>query len=95
MGVKIFKLEDFDSDCEISQPSHIFYALFYMTGGNICLSGCGFYNNGQCPCYKKLFKVKGPKLFVMTNKYIAELLNCSKREVSRMRKNGTLPDEYK
>ena len=82
--------------CELFTPFQIFVGIHRKTNGDPCTTGCAMYRGGGCTGYKKLNlkKVKIVKSNLITNAEIAEKLNCSTRQVSKMRKNGTLEKKY-
>lgn len=88
-----YKIEEFDPIlCQLATPWKIFVGLYHATNGNPCETGCGYFNNGKCAGYLMLTTSEAAfnKISRKTNAEIAEELNCSKRQVSKMRKAGLL-----
>ena len=77
--------------CELCSPSlEMFILVYAATGGNPC-NGCNC--KGTCKAWS-LINHPAAKLHptkkVETNADIAERLNISKRQVAKMRREGTL-----
>ena len=94
------KVTDFDhKTCELLEPIEIFFYIHTQTGGNPCQTGCTWFEGGTCPGYKRLenksLSNETPRVSAKTNACIAKELHCSKRQVATMRKNGTLPENYR
>lgn len=93
------------SDCKLmksmmKQPIMSFMDIYNATSGDPCTTGCAWYDSGKCKTYKSLClnQRKDPgvaKASTFTNSYIAKKLGISKRQVSKMRKDGSLPEKYK
>lgn len=81
--------------CKLMDESPLQFHLICRATKNDPCDGCFHKEGGMCPGYQLMAHGEQPKRSqiapVMTNKEIAEKLGVSKREVSRMRKNGTLP----
>lgn len=85
-----------EQTCKLFKPIQVFIHIYHITNGDPCTTGCVYYQNGKCPGYKQLNNnhekiIKTP---LITNAEIAVELCCSKRKVSKMRKNGELPKIY-
>lgn len=72
-----------------------FQKLYKACNGNVCaecsykLTGnCGGLGSNQLNNPAKIIKCQ------KTNKELAKILNCSKRQIAKQRKEGTLPKEY-
>ena len=91
-------LSDYDSEsCKLRTPFPLFIMIHNKTNGDPCTTGCAWFDNGNCEGYKNLQYRIEPEIVkksILTNKEIAKDLGCSKREVSRMRKNGILQEKY-
>ncbi len=93
-----FEFADFrNSHCEqYNTKPEMFYALWERTNGDPCTTGCAWYGRGQCLGYKRLIRDSAQKFPVpnsfdaLNNAGLAEMLGVSKRQISKMRKNGTL-----
>ena len=90
------KVQDFNElTCKLCKPINTLIGLHNITNGDPCTTGCSYFNNGKCKGYINLSNtVKGIKSHRMTNSEIGIELNCSKRQISKMKKEGTLPDKY-
>ena len=89
-------INDFDEQsCNLFHPIEIFREIYRLTNGNPCTTVCAWFDNGNCPGYKKLhqkiYTVKAP---MYTNAEIAKELVCSTRQIAKRRKSGTLPKKY-
>jgi len=91
------KVTDFnEKTCELFHPYYIFRVIHEQTNGDPCTTGCVYFDEGGCSGYKNLKKASNPALPIyMTNAEIAAEMNCTPRQVSKMRKTGTLPNKYK
>ena len=84
------------NNCDIAKDSlDIFLGLFKITNGNPCETGCAWFKGGKCKGYmyaKASAIAKSPrfKKDMRTNKELAILLATTARQVSKMRKEGTL-----
>lgn len=90
-------IHDFDEQtCQLFNPLQMFVYIHHATKGDPCTTGCAWYQDGECPGYKKLHDrpAKIIKSHLITNSEIAKQLNCSKRKVAKTRKAGTLPEKY-
>lgn len=93
-----FEYSDFrKGHCEqYNTKPEIFIALWKHTKGDPCTTGCPWWGRGQCLGYKRLIRAESQKrpkqgLFkTYNNADLAEKLNVSKRQISKMRKAGTL-----
>jgi hypothetical protein len=77
--------------CEFGKSSiPAFLAVYGLTDGNVCETGCAWYRGGQCPAYKKLKFADAPKAVIQkqqeTVRETAERLNISIGEVRRQRR---------
>ena len=92
----MINIEDFDPvHCSLAANWHIFKALYDVTSGDPCRTGCAWYQGGKCPEFQRLTNIKTkPKTPTWTNAEIAKELNCSTRAVAKKRKAGTLPEKY-
>ena len=91
MNREKFKIEDFDPVCcELATPWPVFVGLYYATGCDPCRTGCSCFNGGKCPGYLTLVRDNVNQKKKRTNADIAEELNCSKRQVAKMRKAGLI-----
>jgi len=89
--------EDFLSgDCELyNSSSGSFAGLWGLTHGDPCTTGCAWYKDGDCTRYKQaISRQKAKPIFVSkpTNAELSQELGISKRQVSKMRKNGMLEE---
>jgi len=91
------KVTDFnETTCELFHPYPIFRAIHEQTKGDPCTTGCAYFDDGNCPGCKNLKTIPAPILpTYMTNAEIAAEMCRTPRQVSKMRKLGTLPDKYK
>jgi len=91
------KVIDFtEATCELFHPYQIFRVIHEQTKDDPCTTDCAYFDNGNCPDYKNLKITASPALSIyMTNAEIAAEMNCTPRQVSKMRKLGTLPEKYK
>ena len=93
-----FEYSDFrKGHCEQYNTKPVmFIALWEHTNGDPCTTGCPWWGKGQCLGYKRLIrdsvqKFPVPGSFIaLNNAGLAEKLGVSKRQISKMRKAGTL-----
>ena len=102
-GDMTFELKEYKKACEsgaCKQPyDNIFLGLWRATNGDICETGCPYFNNGRCRGYLELKGTKiinsaKPKPPEFTNADLAKKFGVSKRQVSKMRRNGNLNKTY-
>ena len=83
-------------DCKLWEGNvGIFFEIYKATNSNPC-PGCAFERN--CAGKKDLGRrdrLRSGISHKHTNGEIARKLNVSKRQVSKMKKKGTLPSEYR
>jgi len=94
-----FELKEYKKVCErgTCQQGYnsIFLGLWRTTGGDICETGCPYFNHGRCYGFLELKGtaiIKGarkPKS-KYTNADLAKKFNVSKRQVAKMRKRGEI-----
>jgi hypothetical protein len=94
------------SECELKSPLKVFLAIYTMSQGFPC-KGCAYdqpeVDRPQgCPVKKELLKLVRPgrarepkKPAPPTNAEIARKMKISKRQVSKLRKAGKLPEKYR
>jgi hypothetical protein len=80
--------------CELFEKTSatVFVSLYIHTGGYVC-KGC--FKEPYCKNTPKEVKKQGVKKPERTNAELADLMGTSKRQVSKMRKNGTLAEALK
>ena len=82
-----------DVGCEQTTPNFLVFVMLHaVTNGKVC-PGCGFSSN--CKAKAKLGKPELGKPEGFTNRQLAEKFHCSKRQISKMRKAGTLEEPIK
>lgn len=84
-----------NGDCkQFDLDSEFFFGLWRATNEDPCTTGCAYYDGGSCPGYKRIDrgKPKPKPMFKLTNVECAKKLSVSKRQISKMRKAGTLEE---
>ena len=93
-----FEFADFrKGHCEqYNTKPEMFYGLWLSVNGDPCTTGCPWFGKGQCLGYKRIIKEKAQmfpingSFLALNNAGLAKKLGVSKRQISKMRKNGTL-----
>jgi len=92
-----FELKEYKKVSEngaCKQPyDNIFIGLWGATGGDICETGCPYFNNGRCRgCLElrgtQIINNAKPKTPKFTNADLAKKFGVSKRQISKMRRDG-------
>lgn len=87
-----------NENCIFQKENPVAFLIVCGVTNNDPCNGCYGFNNGMCPGYRLLMHnepaKKVGKIPKYTNKEIAEKLQTTKRQVSKMRKEKTLPQEY-
>lgn len=60
-----------EAGCQLTKPLVMFLGIYDATGGDPC-NGCGYYQNGTCPAYRKLFKEVANVSTATRDKLLAE-----------------------
>lgn len=81
-------------DCQLWKDNPaIFMGLYKEVNGNVC-DGCGFNLSNECKGYREIALIKNHQTAGLrkykTNAELAAELGVSKRQVSKMRKFGTI-----
>lgn len=92
-----FELMEYKKACDsrtCNQPyDNTFIGLHKYSNGNVCETGCPYFNDGKCPGYLELkgtalINEAKPKPSKYTNADLAKKWGISKRQVSKIKRDN-------